>query len=150
MLSDLNKPQKIFMIILYCLTAVATLVGTFVIYYMATVAKPWTLSVTYADTLNVTEGKPPIINVDIHSNENNNGKPVYDLRINSYTDSEGNGVAGFGIQCVGNWKIINNSDYEKYSYIDNKFSYKASMEGSIKNYGIDDYLKQYGKAFVLA
>jgi len=115
MLSDLNKPQKVFMVILYILTVISALVSSFVIYNLANVKKPWTLGVTYADALTTTEGQKQIISVKVSDNDNNNGIPVYDMRINSYADTEGNGLRGFGIQCVGNWKVVNKSDYSVFS-----------------------------------
>lgn len=115
MLEDLNKPQKTFMIILYILTIVATIMGAFAIYNISTIKKPWTLGVTYADVLTTTDGQKQIMSAKIYTNENNNGVPVYDMRINSYADTEGNGLRGFGIQCVGDWKIVNKSDYSVFS-----------------------------------
>ena len=115
MLSDLNKPQKIFMIILYCVTAITTLLGVFAIYNITKIKKPWTLGVTYAYALETAEGQKEIISVGVYENNNNNGVPIYDMRINSYADTEGNGLRGFGIQCVGDWKIVNKSDYTVFA-----------------------------------
>lgn len=135
MLEDLNKGQKVFMVVIYLLTAVSMLFGGYAIYNLIEKEKPWTLGVTYASMLETDDAKTPIISVNIHSNENKNGEAVYDFRINSYTDTEGNGIAGFGIQCVGDWKIINNSGYKEYSY-------SASL--LTMDYLVESYTKQYG------
>ena len=112
MLEDLNKPQKIFMIILYVLTAIASITSVFVIYNLANVAKPWTLGVTYSSVIETSNNQSPIVNVKIHSNENNNGLKVIDIQFNSYMDTQGNSINGFGIQCVGEYEVYNRSGYD--------------------------------------
>lgn len=112
MLSDLNKPQKIFMIVLYCLTAVATILGIFAVYNIATIKKPWTLGVAYASTIEAGERQAPIIKVKVHGNENGNGQKVVDIQFNSYMDTEGNSIDGFGIQCIGEYGVFNKSGYD--------------------------------------
>lgn len=148
MFEDLNKSQKIFMVILYLLTLVATVMGAFAIYNISTVKKPWTLGVTYADALNTQEGQKQIISVEIHSNENNNGVPVYDMKFNSYADTEGNGLRGFGIQCVGDWKIVNKSDYEVFSTtFDTVGLLKDAERFKVKKEQIEEYKNQYANMF---
>lgn len=115
---DLNLGQKIFMIVLYCLTAISFVVSGFVIYQLATIKKPFTIGVTYADKLSYDESQRSIANVKINSNDNNNGLAVYDLQFSSYTDTEGNGVTSFGIQCTGDWEI-HSFDYLAEQMIDN-------------------------------
>ena len=149
MLSDLNKPQKIFMIILYILTIVATVMGVFAIYNISNIKKPWTLGVTYASVLETKEGQKDIISIEINENNNNNGIPVYDMRINSYADHEGNGLIGFGIQCVGDWKIINKSDYEVFSSSP-LVAMNIAKEGNqmkIRKEEIEQYKSQYANMF---
>lgn len=104
------------MYIFLSLTAVALAFGIFAGYNLAMVAKPWTIGVTYADKLTYDENQAHIMNVKISSNQNNNGEPVYDLLFNSYSDSDASGVVGFGIQCVGDWKVLDCSDIEEYNY----------------------------------
>ena len=135
MLEDLNKGQKIFMIIVFLLTIISVVFGGYAIYNILEHEKPWTLGVTYADVLETEEKETPIISINIHSNENENGESVYDFRINSYTDHEGNGVAGFGIQCVGDWKIINNSKYEEYSYATSYIKADSFISSNKAKYG---------------
>ena len=140
MLTDLNKSQKVFFVIMYILTGISAVFGIFSFYTMITTKKPFTLGVTYADKLETElTGEVPVIELSVHSNLNDNGLPVYDMRINSYTDSEGNGIAGFGIQCVGDWKIINSSDYKKYSFKSTKYELNSTLQG---------YKDQYGGAFL--
>lgn len=114
-MADLNKGQKIFMIIMYVLTGIAALLGCFSLYNLLAVEKPWTLGVVYASMLEKKDGQVPIINVKVNGNENKNGLAVYDVQFNSYTDTEGNGIAGFGIQCIGDYFIANNSGLETNS-----------------------------------
>ena len=114
-MSDLNKFQKGLMIILYILTALALGVSAFVIYTIAVKEKPWTIGVTYASELTANDNQANICTVSIKDNFNNNGQALYELQFNSYTDSEGNGVAGFGIQVVGDWEVWNlDRTYENY------------------------------------
>lgn len=114
-MSDLNKFQKGLMITLYILTAIALGVSAFVIYTIAVKEKPWTIGVTYASELTANDNQVNICTVSIHDNFNNNGQSLYELQFNSYTDSEGNGVAGFGIQIVGDWQVWNaDRTYENY------------------------------------
>ena len=113
-MSDLNIPQKILMITLYILTAIASLVSCFVVYQLSTMVKPWTLGVTYASTLTANENNIPIVEVSVKTNKNKNGQAVYDMQWNSYTDAEGSGISGFGIQCVGDWEVYNYSNLDKY------------------------------------
>lgn len=113
MLEDLEKPQKIFMIVMYCLTAVALLFGCFSLYNLLAVEKPWTIGVTYADYLKKDGKDIPIINVKVNGNDNNNGLAVYDVQFNSYTDTEGNGIAGFGMQCIGDCYVFNSSNIDR-------------------------------------
>lgn len=115
MFSDLTKPQRIFMLVLLGLTAIAVSFGIFAGYNLAMVAKPWTIGVTYADKLTYDENQAHIMNVKISSNQNNNGEPVYDLLFNSYSDSDAGGVIGFGIQCVGDWGVYNLSNIDRQS-----------------------------------
>ncbi len=110
-MSELKKGQKVFMIIMYILTAISLVVSAFVIYNMATTKKPWTIGVTYADKLSFDENQASIATIKVHGNENNNGQAVYDLQFSSYTDADGNGVTSFGIQCVGDWEIRRISDF---------------------------------------
>ena len=140
MLEDLNKAQRVLMIIVYVLTLISLLFGSYAIYNLLVKEKPWTLGVTYASTLDTVDGAMPIISVNIHSNESNNGESVYDFRINSYTDSNGNGVAGFGIQCVGDWKVIDNSSYKDFGYSTSLYSYMDM---------INSYQNQYGPRHVV-
>ena len=114
-MADLNKAQKIFMIIMYVLTGIATLLGCFSLYNLLAEEKPWTLGVVYASKLKTEEGQVPIVNVKVNGNENGNGLPVYDVQFNSYTDTEGNGIAGFGIQCIGDCFVANSSGLESNS-----------------------------------
>ncbi len=109
-MSDLNKPQKILMILMYILGGLSLLVGSFVIYNLVNFAKPQTLGVTYASTLNSSSGKEPICTVNIWSNENNNGQQMYEILWNSYTDADGQGIKGFGMQVVGDYVVINAAD----------------------------------------
>ena len=97
-MADLNKPQKIFMSILYCLTAIASLILVYVIYNIAEKEKPQTLGTVYADSLSKSEEDINIIEVKIHSNENNNGQACYEVLYNGYTDYQGGAIKGFGIQ----------------------------------------------------
>lgn len=114
-MSDLNKFQKGLMITLYILTALAVGVSAFVLYTIAVKEKPWTIGVTYASELTANDNQANICTVSIKDNFNNNGQALYELQFNSYTDSEGNGVAGFGIQVVGDWEVWNlDRTYENY------------------------------------
>lgn len=136
MFSDLNTGQKIFMIVTYILTFIVAVLGMFAIVTMFNVKKPFTLGVTYADKLDKEDGgKVPIFNVTVHENKNNNGLVVYDMQINSYTDHQGNGIAGFGIQSIGNYHIINNSGIEKYQFISSLARKDADLQKLKDEYG---------------
>ena len=116
-MSDLNKAQKGFMITLYILTSFALLVSAFVIYNIVTREKPWTIGVTYATKLTANDNQVNICTVTVHDNSNNNGQALYELQFNSYTDSDGTGVNGFGIQAVGDWSVWNaDKTYENYIF----------------------------------
>ena len=129
-MSDLNKFQKGLMITLYILTALALGVSAFVIYTIAVKEKPWTIGVTYASELTANDNQANICTVSIKDNFNNNGQALYELQFNSYTDSEGNGVAGFGIQVVGDWEVWNfDRTYENYVGKD-----QYSWVQSVQNY----------------
>ena len=109
MLSDLNKSQKVFMIIVFCLTGISLLFGGFALYNIISVEKPWTIGVAYASKIEVNENSVPIVNIKIYENKNGNGETVYDMQFNSYTDTKNQGIAGFGIQCVGDYAVFNRS-----------------------------------------
>ncbi len=126
MMETLNKPQKIFMIIMYVLASIGILVSSFVIYNLVNVMRPETLGVTYASTLNSSSGEEPICTVEIWSNDNNNGQQLYEILWNSYTDEDGQGIKGFGVQIVGDYFISH--IYEMLQSIESsqKISKKAS------------------------
>lgn len=98
MLSELNKPQKVFMIIMYVLAGLSLLISSFVIYNLLTTIKPETLGTIYAGTLSCTEEDINILEVKIHSNENKNGQACYEILWNGYVDYQGGAVKGFGMQ----------------------------------------------------
>ena len=114
-----DKKRGILFAFVYIVTAVALLFGVYAVYNLIAVQKPWTLGVVYASKLEVNDQQVPIVTVKVSSNQNNNGQDLYEIQFNSYTDSEGNGIAGFGIQAVGhNWEIYNfdpNSSYDCWS-----------------------------------
>ena len=130
-MSDLNKAQKGFMITLYILTAFALLVSAFVIYNIVTREKPWTIGVTYASTLTANENNVDICKVTIHDNTNNNGDSLYEIQFNSYTDADGTGVAGFGIQAVGDdWSVWNyDQNYQNYVFRNMGTDFGNATEG---------------------
>ena len=130
-MSDLEKKDKIIMSIVYGLMVLSCAVIFFVIYNVIQKEKPWTLGVTYASLIDFNGEKQPILKVNIKSNKNNNGKALYDMQFNSYSDTEGNGITGFGIQCIGDWKIINNSGYEDFAYSTNRHNESVSTDDSI-------------------
>ena len=144
MLSDLNKPQKIFMIVMYVLTAIAVLMGAFSIYNLLAVEKPWTIGVVYASTLETKDGQVPIINVKINSNKNGNGQAVYDVQFNSYTDADGKGVTGFGIQCVGDYAIANRSTFKEY----NKETWNKTSDAYLGVLGMLGNHRQVGASLI--
>lgn len=104
---DMTKGQKIFMGVMLGLTFIAIFVSTFVIYQFATMKKPWTLGVTYASQLTYDQEQKYIAEAHIYGNDNNNGQAVFELQFNSYTDTDGTGVEGLGIQAVGEWDVGN-------------------------------------------
>ncbi len=114
-----EKKRGILFAFVYTITAVALLFGIYAVYNLIAVQKPWTIGVVYASKLEANDQQVPIVTVKVSSNQNNNGQDLYEIQFNSYTDSEGNGVAGFGIQAVGrNWEIYNfdpNSPYDCWS-----------------------------------
>lgn len=85
--------------------------GVYSVYNLIAVQKPWTLGVTYAGAISTDDTQANIIDVNIKSNANNNGEVLYEIQFNSYTDTDGSGIAGFGIQVVG-------SDYALYNMSD--------------------------------
>lgn len=106
MLSDLEKPQKIFFYIMFAVTAIALALGIFAGYNLALVAKPRTLGVSYATVLTTSSGEVPICEIEMWDNANNNGLKAYGVRWNSYTDVEGSWVKGFGLQVTGDiWGV---------------------------------------------
>ena len=100
--NNISNNFKIMMIILAIISA---LTSCWVIYQLVTIKKPWTLGVTYASKLTANDSQQPICKVNIKSNKNNNGQNIYEFQFNSYTDTEGNGIAGFGIQSVGDYSL---------------------------------------------
>ena len=137
-MSDLEKKDKIIMSIVYVLMVLSCAVIFFVIYNVIKKEKPWTLGVTYASVISVDGNEQPILKVSIKSNKNKNGEALYDMQFNSYSDTEGNGITGFGIQCVGDWKIINNSGYADFGYSANRI-----------NNSIYAFKKQFGTPCVI-
>lgn len=114
-----EKKRGVLFALIYIITSVALLFGVYAVYNLIAVQKPWTIGVVYASKLEADDKQVPIVTVKVSSNQNNNGQDLYEIQFNSYTDSEGNGVAGFGIQAVGrNWEIYNfdpNSPYDCWS-----------------------------------
>lgn len=119
MLKNLNTVQKVFFWILFGLSVVSLFVSIFVIYVMATQRKPETLGVTYAATLDSSSGNVPICEVEIWSNDNKNGQQMYEIQWNSYTDTQGNGVKGFGLQILGNYSLYDNGTITSRQILDN-------------------------------
>ena len=107
-----EKKRGILLGIIYLITAVAVLFGAFAVYNLALVQKPWTLTTTYLSTLNLDASKSPIISVNIKSNRNNNGQKISDVQFNGYSDVEGKGVTGFGIQVYGDYSVKNSKQYQ--------------------------------------
>lgn len=129
-MSDLNKVQKGFMITIYILTAFALLVSAFVIYNIITKEKPWTLGVTYASLLTSNDNQVSICTVSIKDNSNNNGQSLYEIQWNSYTDTDGSGISGFGIQAVGcDWTVLNGDINSEYYMFNN-----LALESAYNNY----------------
>lgn len=114
MFDELDTKQKWFMRILVGLSVIACALIFFVVYKISTEKKPWTLGVTYASVLSKTPEATPIIQIKVNENRNNNGSKVVDIQFNSYTDTEGNSIKGFGVQCVGDWKVWNDSAIGDY------------------------------------
>lgn len=113
-----DKKRGILFAFVYIITAVALLFGVYAVYNLIAVQKPWTLGVVYASKLEANDQQVPIVTVKVSSNQNNNGQDLYEIQFNSYTDSEGNGIAGFGIQAVGhNWEIYNIDQYSSFNYL---------------------------------
>ena len=113
-----EKKRGILFAFVYITTAVALLFGVYAVYNLIAVQKPWTLGVVYASKLEANDQQVPIVTVKVSSNQNNNGQDLYEIQFNSYTDSEGNGIAGFGIQAVGrNWAIYNIDQYSSFDYL---------------------------------
>lgn len=113
-----EKKRGILFAFIYIITAVALLFGIYAVYNLIAVQKPWTLGVVYASKLEANDQQVPIVTVKVSSNQNNNGQDLYEIQFNSYTDSEGNGIAGFGIQAVGrNWAIYNIDQYSSFDYL---------------------------------
>ncbi len=113
-MSELSRGQKAFMIIMYILGALSLIVSCFVIYQISTIDKPWTIGVVYADKIEANDNQVNICTVNIKRNANKNGQDLYEMQWNSYTDSDGNGIAGFGIQVLGNWNIVNLDEHSPY------------------------------------
>lgn len=105
-----NK-RGILLSIVYIITAIMLALGVYSVYNLIAVQKPWTLGVTYAGAISTDDTQANIIDVNIKSNANNNGEVLYEIQFNSYTDTDGSGIAGFGIQVVG-------SDYALYNMSD--------------------------------
>ncbi|MGN0787540.1 MAG: hypothetical protein ACI4L6_00520 [Candidatus Onthoplasma sp.] len=148
---ELGKVGKGFMIALYIITGICILLLSFVIYNIATQAKPWTLSVTYADVLS-DENQTPIVKVSVKNNVNKNGESLYEIQFNSYTDTEGNGVEGFGIQCVGDFAVHNlfNQTLDENivlfalnGYRDNEINSSAIVSGEKLNIKSVSYSRPY-------
>lgn len=113
-----EKKRGVLFALIYIITAVALLFGVYAVYNLIAVQKPWTLGVVYASKLEANDQQVPIVTVKVSSNQNNNGQDLYEIQFNSYTDSEGNGIAGFGIQAVGhNWEIYNIDQYSSFNYL---------------------------------
>ena len=105
MLEYLNKSQKITFWVMLGLSILSLLIIGCLSYIMITTRRPETLGVSYATTINASTGEIPICEVEIWSNDNNNGEKLYEVQWNSYTDSEGNGIKGFGIQIIGDYEV---------------------------------------------
>ena len=122
-----EKKRGILFAFVYIITAVALLFGIYAVYNLIAVQKPWTLGVVYASKLEANDQQVPIVTVKVSSNQNNNGQDLYEIQFNSYTDSEGNGVAGFGIQAVGrNWAIYNIDQYSSFNYLSGGRSFELA------------------------
>ena len=106
-----EKKRGIFFSIVYFVTAIMLALGVYAVYNLIAVQRPWTLGVTYAGMISTDDTQANIVDVNIKSNSNNNGEILYEIQFNSYTDTDGSGIAGFGIQVVG-------ADYELYNYAD--------------------------------
>lgn len=118
--------------ILYGLTAVAIFIIGFVIYYIIQFEKPQTLGTVYANGLSCTEEDINIVEVKIHSNENNNGQVCYEVLFNGYTDYIGGAVKGFGMQLAG--------DYTgQHAYTTISGEQAVTWYGGIQLYNTDDY-----------
>ena len=102
-----NKGRIIFFAIIYTITAICVLFGCYAVYNIAFVEKPWTLGVTYIDKLEYSEDQQSVATVSVKHNVNNNGASLYEILFNGYTDTEGNYVEGFGIQCLGDFTVYN-------------------------------------------
>lgn len=122
-----EKKRGILFAFVYIITAVALLLGVYAVYNLIAVQKPWTLGVVYASKLEANDQQVPIVTVKVSSNQNNNGQDLYEIQFNSYTDSEGNGIAGFGIQAVGrNWAIYNIDQYSSFNYLSGGRSFELA------------------------
>ncbi len=128
-----DKFRIALMVVVYVITAVFCSLGAFALYNLIAVQKPWTIGVAYADILEYSEDNPAIIDVKINSNENSNGQALYELQFNSYTDQDGNGVSGFGIQCVGGWQIRH--DYESLPNYKQTEGLFGGISAEIQNIG---------------
>ncbi len=108
---DNSKSKVTFFVILYIITIVCAVLGGWALYNIIAINKPWTLTTTYIDRLTYSreEEQPSVLKVKINSNENNNGQHLYEMQFNSYTDTEGKGIKGFGIQCVGDYVVVNST-----------------------------------------
>ena len=133
-MSDLDKKQKILMSIVYVLMVLSCAVIFFVIYNIIQKEKPQTLGTVYAGTLTCTDEDINIIEVKIHSNENNNGQPCYEVMFNGYTDYLGNAIKGYGMQSD---TLENYSAIETISTTSGELVY--NYLGGITLYNSDDY-----------
>ena len=129
-----EKKRGIFFSIVYFVTAIMLALGVYAVYNLIVVQRPWTLGVTYAGMISTDDTQANIVDVNIKSNSNNNGEILYEIQFNSYTDTDGSGIAGFGIQVVG-------SDYELYNYAD-IFTTAGSVDYDVAQKKYDRVLNQ--------